>query len=512
MGGGGGFVDFDGDGWLDIYLVSYSLEPQPGTGKPVGGRALPQQPRRHVHGRDGEGRHRRPAARHGARGRRLRRRRAAGHLRERLRHERSLPQRGRRPLPRGHGPGGGARPALGLQRHVPRLRPRRQARPLRLELPRVRPGEAGQLPVPMYDDYPFCSIAKFAGQPSVLFRNKGDGTFEDASAATGVAGLDRQGHGRRRRGPRRRRLDRRVPDERLGAELPVPQRRATGASARWASRPRWRSIPLGASRARWAPTRRTWTATAASTCWSRTSTTTARSCTRTAGGMRFADRGSALGLSMPTFNTSVYGARFLDVDNDGFIDLFLASGHPFVPVSKVWPGVNFRDPPFLFLGDGRRFTNVAAEAGEALRRPYAGRGVAVGDFDNDGDPDVLMLCMGEPPRLLRNDSARGEPLGRAAARGHPQREGRDRRARDAHRRRSAAHAGARRRRELPHRLGSPAPVRPGSGRRASTRSRCAGRAASSSASRCRRSTATRACARARGRRFGPLTARKGLDP
>jgi hypothetical protein len=125
-----------------------------------------------------------------------------------------------------------------------------------------------------------------------------------------------------------------------------------------------------------------------------------------AGGMRFTDRGSALGLSMPTFNTSVFGARFLDVDNDGFVDLFMASGHPFAPVAKVWPGVHFRDPPFLFLGDGGHFTEVGAQAGEALRRPHAGRGVAVGDFDNDGDPDVLMLCMGEPPRLFRNDSPR----------------------------------------------------------------------------------------------------------
>jgi hypothetical protein len=99
------------------------------------------------------------------------------------------------------------------------------------------------------------------------------------------------------------------------------------------------------------------------------------------------------------------------VDNDGFIDLFMASGHPFVPVAKVWPGVNFRDPPFLFRGDGRRFTNVAPEAGEALRRPYAGRGVAVGDFDNDGDPDVLMLCMEGPPRLLRNDGPGGHWVG-----------------------------------------------------------------------------------------------------
>jgi hypothetical protein len=100
---------------------------------------------------------------------------------------------------------------------------------------------------------------------------------------------------------------------------------------------------------------------------------------------------------------SSFGARFLDYDNDGLIDLFVAAGHPFAPVSKVWPEIHFADPPFLFAGDGQRFRNVAAERGEALRKSYVGRGVATGDYDNDGDPDVLLLCVGEPPRLLRND-------------------------------------------------------------------------------------------------------------
>jgi hypothetical protein len=121
------------------------------------------------------------------------------------------------------------------------------------------------------------------------------------------------------------------------------------------------------------------------------------------GGMQFEDRGSVAGLSRDAFPVSSFGARFLDYDNDGLIDLFVAAGHPFAPVSKVWPEVHFADPPFLFAGDGQRFRNVAGERGEALRRPHVGRGVATGDYDNDGDPDVLLLCVGEPPRLLRND-------------------------------------------------------------------------------------------------------------
>jgi hypothetical protein len=119
--------------------------------------------------------------------------------------------------------------------------------------------------------------------------------------------------------------------------------------------------------------------------------------------MRFADRGNAAGLGMATFRQSTFGARFLDYDGDGDADLFIASGHPFAPVAKVWPEVRYAEPPFLFENDDGRFTNVAPQRGEAMRSAHVGRGVAVGDYDNDGDPDVLMLCVGEPPRLLRND-------------------------------------------------------------------------------------------------------------
>jgi hypothetical protein len=121
------------------------------------------------------------------------------------------------------------------------------------------------------------------------------------------------------------------------------------------------------------------------------------------GDMRFLDRGHRLGLSMPTFTVSSFGARFLDYDNDGLVDLFVAAGHPFAPVSKVWPQVRYAEPPFLFENQGKGFANVAPSRGEALGRAHVGRGVATGDYDNDGDPDILLLTVSEPPRLLRND-------------------------------------------------------------------------------------------------------------
>jgi hypothetical protein len=117
----------------------------------------------------------------------------------------------------------------------------------------------------------------------------------------------------------------------------------------------------------------------------------------------FQEVAGALGLAAVSLPMSGFGARFLDYDDDGRVDLMVANGHPFAPVARVWPGVTYAERPFLFENDGASYREVAADRGLALARPYLGRGLATGDYDNDGDPDLLLLCAGEAPRLLRND-------------------------------------------------------------------------------------------------------------
>jgi hypothetical protein len=110
-----------------------------------------------------------------------------------------------------------------------------------------------------------------------------------------------------------------------------------------------------------------------------------------------------LGLGRVSIPMSGFGTRFFDYDNDGRPDLFVHNGHPFEPINKIVPETTHAEPPFLFENTGRAFREVAAERGAALRRRYVGRGLATGDYDNDGDTDLLLLNVGEPPALLRND-------------------------------------------------------------------------------------------------------------
>ncbi|MFN2513345.1 MAG: CRTAC1 family protein [Pyrinomonadaceae bacterium] len=100
---------------------------------------------------------------------------------------------------------------------------------------------------------------------------------------------------------------------------------------------------------------------------------------------------------------SGWGLKFFDYDNDGDPDLFLVNGHPDDMIETRIPRVKHKEPLLMFENTGRAFKDVSATAGTVFTRVFSGRGMAVGDFDNDGDLDVLTSNNGEAPLLLRND-------------------------------------------------------------------------------------------------------------
>jgi hypothetical protein len=100
---------------------------------------------------------------------------------------------------------------------------------------------------------------------------------------------------------------------------------------------------------------------------------------------------------------SGWGLKFFDYDNDGDPDLFLVNGHPNDMVETTTSRVKYKEPLLLFENTGHAFKNVSVQSGAVFSRDFSGRGMSVGDFDNDGDLDVLVSNNGEAPLLLRND-------------------------------------------------------------------------------------------------------------
>lgn len=100
---------------------------------------------------------------------------------------------------------------------------------------------------------------------------------------------------------------------------------------------------------------------------------------------------------------SGWGLKFFDYDNDGAPDLFLVNGHPDDLIEMRQTRVKYREPLLLFQNTGHGFKNVSAQSGSVFSKEFSGRGLAVGDFDNDGALDVLISNNGEAPLLLRNE-------------------------------------------------------------------------------------------------------------
>jgi hypothetical protein len=118
----------------------------------------------------------------------------------------------------------------------------------------------------------------------------------------------------------------------------------------------------------------------------------------------FREEGYQRGVGDTTINTLGFGAKFLDADNDRDLDLLIANGHVQDAIGQVQPGVTFAQPCQLFRWEGERYAEVSGSGVEDLKKPLVGRGVAIGDYDNDGRLDALITNLNGTPLLLHNET------------------------------------------------------------------------------------------------------------
>jgi hypothetical protein len=121
----------------------------------------------------------------------------------------------------------------------------------------------------------------------------------------------------------------------------------------------------------------------------------------------FDDIAAPSGVANATKLMSGWGVKFFDYDNDGNLDLFIANGHPDDLIEKIYDSVTYREPLLLFHNTGDALRNVSHESGPAFNRPLSARGLALGDIDNDGAVDVLISNNDSAPVLLKNNAAAG---------------------------------------------------------------------------------------------------------
>jgi len=124
----------------------------------------------------------------------------------------------------------------------------------------------------------------------------------------------------------------------------------------------------------------------------------------------FIDDAAMSGIGQPSLLTLAFGCFFFDFDLDGLLDIFVANGHVENDINRVQPSVTHAEPPHLFRGvGGGRFEQADGRAGPDFTRPIVGRGAAYADYDGDGDLDIAVSTNNGPALLLRNDGGNAGP-------------------------------------------------------------------------------------------------------
>lgn len=118
----------------------------------------------------------------------------------------------------------------------------------------------------------------------------------------------------------------------------------------------------------------------------------------------FVDEAPRSAVGRSSLLSLAFGVFFFDYDLDGYPDIFAANGHIDEEIGRVQPKIQYKEPPLLFHNDGKgKFEDVSKNVGPDFHRAIVGRGAAYGDFDHDGDPDILIATNHGPAYLFRND-------------------------------------------------------------------------------------------------------------
>jgi hypothetical protein len=112
----------------------------------------------------------------------------------------------------------------------------------------------------------------------------------------------------------------------------------------------------------------------------------------------------ASGIAAITLKHSGWGARFFDYDNDGWKDLLVAQGHDLESIQANYPDLRYREPMLLAQNTGKGFVDVSKESGEVFQHAWVGRGLAIGDIDNDGRVDAVVTTNDGAAYILRNET------------------------------------------------------------------------------------------------------------